>query len=444
VKNPGSVETQQRHSKRRAQTDRRSSERIKTYLEAIESDHTLEQFTLDITQYENKSPSKHTILVCEDTPGQLNLLIDCLHAEYNLLFASNGIQGLEKLNRFSAIIDCILSDVKMPDMDGLEFCQNVFSQESNKHIPFIFITALYNDHEQIKGLSYGATDYLQKPFNAAILREKLNHWISQREHERILLNLIESLETKNNEISKLRSIVSHEIKNPLQVLSFSIQAVKKLVEKFYPLSDEEFKDYWNRLSHINSVYESINTVLDTAKAIESDINAANTKHEFINTLFNDSLTQTQHHLSTISISVDTVFNTEDTVWCDKKMLNQVFVNMIRNASEAIKERYKEGGGEIKITLSKDKYNRFRIEIRDNGIGISSDGISKLFMYKHTTKKDGTGIGLYLSKKILRLHGGDIIVSSEENKGTTFSIILPLQQDSGKKEINLLVSQTVRV
>ncbi|MBN1981074.1 MAG: response regulator [Chitinivibrionales bacterium] len=434
VKNPVADSDPSRLDERRSKSARRATDRAKPYIDLIEADQKMAQLKIDITKYENKKPTKQTVLICEDTPGQLNLLIESLQDEYNLLFARNGYEGLEKLKHYRQNIDCILSDVKMPEMDGLEFCKSVMSQEAYKHIPFIFLTAYFNDTEQIQGLSFGATDYMIKPFNTTILREKLNHWISKREHERILMGLIDSLERKNAEVSKLRSIVSHEIKNPLQVLSFAIQGVKKLSERFYPLSESELKEYWNRLSYLTTVYDTINTVLDTAKIMESDINTANTRHELVNTLLNDALVQTQHHTEDIEISIDSTFANDETVWCDKKMLTQVFVNILRNASEAIKGRFKTGGGQIQISFEKDQYERFKITICDNGVGISEAELNKLFHYQHTTKKDGTGIGLYLSKKILRLHGGDIVATSKPGVATSFSILLPLAGHEKKKDL----------
>ena len=109
--------------------------------------------------------------------------------------------------------------------------------------------------------------------------------------------------------------------------------------------------------------------------------------------------------------------------CQKERLTQVFYNLIVNAIEAM-----AGGGAIYISDSSDNA-RVRLFIRDTGPGIKKDDISKIFEYYYTTKDKGMGLGLPLSYMIVRDHGGDIQVLSEESKGTTFVIALPARKGS---------------
>jgi signal transduction histidine kinase len=105
------------------------------------------------------------------------------------------------------------------------------------------------------------------------------------------------------------------------------------------------------------------------------------------------------------------------VLCNIEQLNQVFMNVILNSSEAMES----GNIHIKTWVADGNIN---IEFQDDGKGISQEDINKIFDPFFTTKKDGTGLGLSLSYRIIQDHNGTIKVESEENKGTTVKIELP--------------------
>ena len=106
------------------------------------------------------------------------------------------------------------------------------------------------------------------------------------------------------------------------------------------------------------------------------------------------------------------------------MLNQVFMNLLVNATHSIKE-YKQTGSIVVSTFANDKY--LTVKIKDDGSGIPLDIQSKIFNVGFTTKKIGvgTGYGLSISKKIIELHKGSISFISKENEGTEFTIVIPI-------------------
>jgi signal transduction histidine kinase len=400
--------------------------RIHLFKRRIEQDASHQALYGDLSDYENRNPSLPTILVCEDTPGQLRLIVDCLSSSYNLLLAQNGVQGLEKLAQHGEQIRLILSDVKMPDMDGLEFCQKVFEQEQYRRIPFIFLTAYFNEPEQMKGLSLGATDYLQKPFNELILREKITHWIARREHERLLDATIESLRGRTEQLSQLRSIIEHEIRNPLQIVEYCHVSANKLKAAFFDKSDERQRRYWEKMDLLPGVSEAIQSVLNTSRTLEAETAGAEIKTQMVSTLLDEALAQTSGLLKGLTVTTEMQLDPEQTVRCDRGMITQVLVNLIRNGAEAIRDKVPQTEGRISIRAAVDPENHLAIAISDNGVGIDNEAAGKLFKYRHTTKADGTGIGLYLSRKILKLHGGEIKLRSQPGEGSTFTVLLPLK------------------
>ncbi len=418
-------------TERRSGVDRRQNSRVKFIQEQIEHNSLISKITIDITQFENIDPTLRSILICEDNHGQLHLLIQALKDSFNLIIAENGKQGLLKLDLYGSKINLIISDVRMPEMDGLEFCKQVLTNEKYKQCPFIFLTSYTDEKEQLTGLSYGATDYLQKPFNKAILIEKINHWLSRREHEQILANLVTSLEIKNQEVSQLRSIITHEIRNPLMILNSIHYSLTKLKNHFFDLSNEKEKNYWDSLNNIFRVINSINGVLDSAKIIENGIISTSIQKEQISTILENAIEETAHLRSSVKLQINNPYDQYEYVLCDQLLLTQVFVNLIRNAIEAIAEGGVENGV-ITIEIAKND-NCFNFYISDNGAGIPQERINNLFQYHYTTKQDGTGIGLYFSKRILKVHGGDITVESQSGKGTVFTISLPIGNTPSKQQ-----------
>jgi signal transduction histidine kinase len=109
-----------------------------------------------------------------------------------------------------------------------------------------------------------------------------------------------------------------------------------------------------------------------------------------------------------------------TIYSDEKLLNQVVLNLIKNSIEALEESQ---SGEIKIQVQKTDENRTLLTIKDNGMGISDEDLDKIFVPFFTTKEHGNGIGLSLSKQIIRKLGGSLAIKSKQDVGTEVNLTL---------------------
>ena len=118
------------------------------------------------------------ILVVEDNIDLLNFITENISKQYTVYKSSNGKQGLQKA--FEIIPDLIISDIKMPEMDGIELCQKIKSDERTNHIPVILLTARSTLENKMEGLETGADDYITKPFKVQELRVRVNNLIEQR------------------------------------------------------------------------------------------------------------------------------------------------------------------------------------------------------------------------------------------------------------------------
>ncbi|MFD2034604.1 two-component regulator propeller domain-containing protein [Belliella marina] len=125
-----------------------------------------------------KELSLPRVLVLEDDEELAAFIYNELAEKFDVILAKNGIEGLEK-----AVIDIpqiIISDITMPEMDGLEFCKKIKADELTSHIPVILLTARYSQDVQLEGLESGADDYIVKPFNVEVLKSRINNLLSSR------------------------------------------------------------------------------------------------------------------------------------------------------------------------------------------------------------------------------------------------------------------------
>ncbi|KJD35997.1 hypothetical protein PW52_05095 [Tamlana sedimentorum] len=124
---------------------------------------------------DTQDQKEYTVLVVENELDIQNFLMTELSVKYNIIIASNGVEALEKLKVKEP--DLIVSDVMMPEMDGFEFCEKLKSTSEICHIPIILLTALEDNDNLIKGLEYGADDYISKPFSFKHLELRINKLI---------------------------------------------------------------------------------------------------------------------------------------------------------------------------------------------------------------------------------------------------------------------------
>jgi len=141
------------------------------------------------------------------------------------------------------------------------------------------------------------------------------------------------------------------------------------------------------------------------------------KNENINEIIEESLSSMLPLINEKGIKIVKSFSDNSTLYIDKDKLKQALINIIKNGIEAIDEN---GVIEIKTIFEN---NHFSILIKDNGKGIESNEIKRVFDIYYSNKKNGTGLGLSIANKIIIDHGGKIELYSEINVGTEFKIII---------------------
>ncbi len=172
---------------------------------------------------EELQKEKDTILVVEDDDDLRQFIINILQPYYNILAAGNGRDGYDVAVK--SIPDFIVSDIMMPEVNGVELLQKVRSTDEISHIPFILLTAKTDLESKVDGLSYGADDYITKPFSVKYLRARIDNIIRQRKrlYDTFTAGKIQFVDTEDND--------SDNKENKLQITSQDEFFIKKIKEK---------------------------------------------------------------------------------------------------------------------------------------------------------------------------------------------------------------------
>ena len=199
-----------------------------------------QEFNIDKRIFENiKSTNSkeisHTILIVEDNIEMQMFLKDILGIKYEILIANNGKEGVEFAKKNNP--DLIISDIMMPIMNGLKMCKALQKEKSTSHIPVVFLTAKNTTQAKMKGLKYGAIEYLRKPFNMNELFLKVNNIIEAKE-KIVSRYKIQAISSPNRDIAKSKDVIFieslvHELKNQMENPSFKLESLAKILNMSY-------------------------------------------------------------------------------------------------------------------------------------------------------------------------------------------------------------------
>lgn len=225
--------------------------------------------------------------------------------------------------------------------------------------------------------------------------------------------------SKMASIGRLAAGVAHEINNPLAIINEKAGLMKDLVSL-----SEDFPKKERFLKNIQSITKSVercstitHRLLGFAKRMDVKLETIDLR-ELLQEVLSFLCKEAEYRNIHIEFHVDEEI---PSIESDRGQLQQVFLNIINNAVAAVLQ-----GGHIDIWIEKTRDDRVRIRVQDDGPGISKENLKKIFEPFFTTKKDyGTGLGLSITYGIVQKLGGTIDVQSEEGKGTSFIVTLPL-------------------
>lgn len=368
------------------------------------------------------------ILVVDDNLNNLDVLFDLLNNNmYEVLFATDGESAIERVE--FAKPDLILLDIMMPNMDGFETCKYLKSNKRTKNIPIIFMTALDDTENIIKGFEMGAYDYITKPIQPEevlsrikthITIQKLRNELEEKNKE--LRYFLEEERDLSNLKSKFIAMASHELRLPLTTISLSSDLLKKHIDKF---SEKEKTKYFTNIdTSIQEMKDMLDEILmiSKSKSGKFEFNPQPMDlHKFSSKIVEEFRLICQGKQKILFNTLEKDFN----IMADPYLLRHILTNLLSNAV-----KYSPADSKIYFELYRNN-KEFVFVVVDEGIGIAESDKKQLFTeFKrggNVGKTEGSGLGLSIVKQFVELHRGKISVISDIGTGSTFTVSIPLEE-----------------
>lgn len=372
---------------------------------------------------------KSKILLVDDIQENLDALEALLRREdAEILFARSGTEALELVLQHEFALAFL--DVQMPEMDGFELAELMRGAERSKYIPIIFVTAGTGDAQRIfRGYESGAVDFLFKPLDQHAVRHKADTFIALDQQRKRLADqyrLLQQNESLLREAVQARedvlAVVSHDVRNFLQSIKSGVQLLGRKPDK---LSDDVKAAIHSRLSStVDLMTRVIADLLDMTNIRNGQI-AVTIKPELLGNVMRDAAAVHEPLADAKGIALSVACDIASAVvHCDRERILQVLANLLGNAIKFCRH-----GDRIVIRATHDGEN-IRIAVEDSGPGIANEDLPLVFDPYWSGAKDrrhGTGLGLYITKRIIEAHAALIWIESELGKGTTVLFTLPLAQ-----------------
>jgi signal transduction histidine kinase len=394
--------------------------------------------------------------------------------EFRVRTARNGREGLELLRERAP--DVVLTDVMMPEMSGVELCAAVKSDPATAGIPVVLVTSKAEREMKIEGLERGADDYVTKPFHPRELLARIRALVRLRRLQAELAVRNALLESTNAElrsaldelreagaqlvqaerlaaVGELAAGIAHEVNNPVNYALNSMKALRTYVEDvrtvaagFARLSGEAPEGLAHKLRELEALRielgfdENVEALAElgaiVTDGLERTSRLVGDLRDFaapgdrrsaavdVARSLRSTLQLVRHVFAEAGVALEDLIAPDlGLVEGDARALNQVFLNLLKNAAEAFEGRR----GRVQV-WARTEGGTIVVEIRDDGPGIEPELQARLFEPFFTTKGAGrgTGLGLAVCRSIVDRHGGTIWVGDVPGGGSRFVVTLPLQ------------------
>jgi signal transduction histidine kinase len=388
------------------------------------------------------------ILLVDDEARNLDALeIILADPGYRLLRAQDADGALKLLLENDVAV--IVLDIKMPGVSGFELARIIKDTKRFRETPIVFLTAyLVDDDDIVAGYGAGGVDYLTKPINPPILRQKvavfadlfrktrelaavnlelgrLNEKLEERVAERTLeLQKSEAqLLLAARQKDEFLAVLAHELRNPLAPLRTGIDLLRRLhIAATTPAPLERTLAVMDRQVH--HLVRLIDDLLDVSRISRGLLELKRERVELaaiVRGAVDAARPWFERRQQVITLDAEGSF----WVQADPTRVTQILTNLLHNAA-----KFTPQGGKVHVSVALSADGAL-IQVRDSGLGIRTDQLERVFdMFVRierpgATVEPGLGIGLALARRLADLHGGSLTVKSDgEGQGTSFSLFLP--------------------
>jgi signal transduction histidine kinase len=342
------------------------------------------------------------------------------NAGYAVTPATSGAEALKGLR--VRVPDLILLDLMMPEMDGLDVCRRLKADPLTQQIPVIFLTASNEMEHLVKGFEAGAVDYVTKPFNPPELLARVRTHLELKHARDTIVRYGQELSRLNEEKNEFMGIAAHDLRNPLSAIKGYSEM---MIEDAQALKHRELEENGRRvLETAARMAEMVQNLLDANRIERGEM-----KLNLAPTELGPALNQViETHRPRSIVKQQTIHLESETapvvVLVDPSVTVQVLENLLSNAV-----KYSPPGKGIFVRLKKEAKGA-RIEVQDQGPGLSAEDQKKLFgkfarlSAKPTGGEHSTGLGLSIVKKMVEAMNGKVWCESEQGRGATFVVQFP--------------------
>jgi signal transduction histidine kinase len=370
------------------------------------------------------------ILVIDDEMGPRESLRMLLKTDYQVYTADCVEAGIKLLKEKRP--DTIVMDIRMPGMTGIEGLRKI--REVDQHLSVIMLTGFGALETAKEALRLGANDYISKPFDAREMREVISRNVERTRVQRTSETAAAEIKELNNHLLKqlaqkerLASLGQasaefvHDLGNPLTIVWGYVQLLAKKLEK----SENGTSENASSAKELNIIEQNVRLCRELLTMWQGygSVESSPPKSISVSAILREVIKGVDAMAGQSGVQLNSdVSEDPSTLVGNATQIKRAIQNVIINAIQAAAE--KKGIVVISCT-QKDFYVDIRVE--DNGPGITPAQMSKIFDPYFTTKqgKSGTGLGLYITKKVVEDHNGSIKVDSTPDVGTIFTIRLPL-------------------
>ncbi len=372
-------------------------------------------------------PPAERILVVDDESALLSMMVDRLSDQgYEVDGAESGRDGLElmKKNEYHAA----LVDFQLGDTTGLLLAKEL--RRIDEELPIILMTAHASLDMAVKAIQADVYDYLIKPVDANHLKRSLNKALEKRRLAKENKALLADLQRANDQLNRLNdlkskflSIVSHDLRTPLT----SIKGYAQVLTTTAELPEQQKRNFLEVIvKESNHLGMLISDLMDFVS-----IEAGKLRVEKEPADLKEIIGDTVNRMAPIAAEKKIRFKSElpskdlPIISADARRLGQVLTNLVGNA---FKHTPAEGSVVLSVSLTEDM---MRVAVTDTGEGIPPTSLRHVFeqfyqVESHASKRDGIGLGLNISREIVKAHGGEIgVLSDGPGKGAEFWFTLPL-------------------
>lgn len=374
-------------------------------------------------------------LIVDDREENLVAFSQILRREaLELVTAPSGRVALEQLLIHDFALAII--DVQMPEMDGVELAELMRGSERTEHVPIVLITAGTHEHSRLfRGYEAGAVDFLYKPIEPVVLRNKAETFFQLFRQKQLLARQVEllretaaereALTRRLQETLRLNEMfmaaVGHDLRNPLAAVTSGAKLIARRTDdaETHRLA-ETVRNSCARMQRMTSaLFDLTRARLDGGIPVERtqlDLRPLAERVFAEQRLASPGRTMTLH-----------IDGSMDGEW-DGTRLEQIFSNLLGNAVQ-----HGTASDPIEVELVGDTAEEVRVAVRSGGC-IPADIVSGLFdpfRKRGKSRSDGLGLGLFIVQQIAQAHGGSVVVESGEGRSTTFLVRLPRRVRNGR-------------